>query len=365
MSRPTPHERGLYSRPNKAGQLRWYVRLAVQGRAQRFAPHGGFLTRSEAHRFLQQARARIRLGQFFPEHFQQLALPLAELLARAELQAGATTPNAKNDRAYCAWWKTFAGHHDAKRLPASLIESARRILQKNLRPQTVHHYLKFLRRVLNRAKRDRLIDESPFDRAPLPPVHNLRERYYAPAERRRLLTALGPVWREAAELAALTGLRWSEQFRLERTQINVAHGTIALPTTKAGRPQIRLLNERARALCRAQLRRIGRSRWLYPNQADTGPIDYANFRKRIWLPACLAAGATNARWNDWRHTFASDLTMAGHSDRTVAQLLGHTSTQMVARYAHLAPSHLRRAIEGLATANQPPTRQASRRSKTA
>lgn len=43
--------------------------------------------------------------------------------------------------------------------------------------------------------------------------------------------------------------------------------------------------------------------------------------------------------------------MTGHSDRTVAELLGHTSTQMVARYAHLAPSHLRLAVEGLTIAN--------------
>lgn len=189
-------------------------------------------------------------------------------------------------------------------------------------------------------------------------MHNLRDRFYATAERHRLLRALGPVWREAAELAGLTGLRWSEQFQLTREQIHLDGGYVALPHTKAGRPQARLLNTRACVLCRAQLRRAGASHWLYPNHADTGPIDYANFRKRVWLPACLASGVANARWNDWRHTFASDLTMAGHSDRTVAHLLGHTSTQMVARYAHLAPSHLRQAIEGIgATATSAPTRR--------
>lgn len=360
MSRPPTHERGLYSRPNKSGQRRWYVRIAVQGRAHRFAPHGGFPSRTEAVTFLKEARARMRLGQFFPEQFKAVAMPLAELLSRAEELA---RPNAHSDCTYRAWWQTFAGHHDAKRLPVSLLDDARRTLEsRRLRPQTVHHYLKFLRRVLNLAKRDGHIDASPFERAPLKPVHNLRERFYSQPERRRLLRALGPVWREAAELAGLTGLRWAEQFRLAREQVRPREGYIALPMTKAGRPQVRLLNARARALCRAQLARTGRSRWLYPNQSDSGPIDYANFRTRIWLPACLASGVANARWNDWRHTFASDLTMAGHSDRTVAHLLGHTSTQMVARYAHLAPSHLRQAIEGVGlTAKSPPTK---RRAKT-
>lgn len=148
---------------------------------------------------------------------------------------------------------------------------------------------------------------------------------------------------------------------MEREQIHLDEGYVALPETKAGRPQVRLLNARAKALCRAQVRRADPSRWLYPNQAGTGPIEYHNFRNRVWLPGCDADGITNGTWNDWRHTFASDLTMAGHSDRTVATLLGHTSTQMVSRYAHLAPSHLRDAVEGLGMANQRPTKKQSRR----
>lgn len=123
---------------------------------------------------------------------------------------------------------------------------------------------------------------------------------------------------------------------------------LAVLATKAGRAQVRHLSRRAIELLRAQLRRAGKNLWLYPNQTGTGPIDYANFRKRVWIPACEAAGVTNARWHDWRHTFASDLTRAGHSDRTVAHLLGHTSTQMVVRYAHLRSPDLRQAVETVA-----------------
>lgn len=352
MSRPTPHDRALYCRMDTAGRARWYVRLTVQGRRQRFAPHGGFPSYDEALTFLKDARARLRLHQFFPEQYRSIALPLADLLVDPDPEAGPTHADAKNEHAYRAWWRTYAGHHDAKRLPATLLVDARRALeQKGLAPQTVHHYLKFIRHLLNLARRAKRIDESPFDHAPLAPVHNLRERFYSADEQRRLLHALGPLWREAAELAGLTGLCWSEQFTREREHLHLDAGYVALPETKAGRPQTRLLNARALVLCRAQLSRAGGSRLLYPNRAGTGPIDYANFRKRIWLPACASAGVTNAHWNG-RHTFASHLTMAGHSDRTVAALLGHTSTQMVACYAHLAPSHLRQAVEGLRTANE-------------
>lgn len=358
-----PTTRSLTRRVNVHGEIRWHVRMVVMGKRVRFGPLGGFPTMAEAIRFREDAKARLRLGTFFPEQFKATVLPLRTLLTRA---AGSTTQaDRKNARAYQEFWLDRAGHLDAKQLPASLIDDARAALTaRKLSPQTIHHYLKYLRHVLNRARRDGVIDASPFDRAPLPAVHNLRVRAYAPQERRKILKGLGKQgdeWRDAAELAGLTGLRWTEQFTLDKRHIDLKLGLIHLPTTKAGRPQIRLVSRRARQLLAQQIARHRTSRWLYPNAGDTGPIDYANFRKRIWLPACLAAGATNARWNDWRHTFASDLTMAGHSDRTVAHLLGHTSTQMVARYAHLSEPHLREAVEHMA--NKWPTSRPAKPTK--
>lgn len=364
MARAEGKDRGLYSRINVEGEERWYVRIAVDGRMQTYAPHGGFPSKDEAETFLADTRADLRRGKFFPDQFKAgLRTPLADLLI--EPDPPATHASAKNERAYRAFWRDVAGQYDARTLPPNLIDEAKAILEREGKSaQTVHHYLKHLRHVLNVAKRNGLIDRSPFDMVRLAPVHNLRERFYSEAERRKLYKALGPDWCEAAELAGLTGLRWSEQFGLERDRIHVREGYVSLPRTKAGKPQVRLLNKRAREICRRQLAR-SRSRWLYPNQTGTGPIDYANFRKRVWNPACMAAGIENARWNDWRHTFASDLTMQGHSDRTVADLLGHGSTQMVRRYAHLAPSHRREAIEGLGTANLRRTAKRSRHHSTA
>ena len=52
-------------------------------------------------------------------------------------------------------------------------------------------------------------------------------------------------------------------------------------------------------------------------------------------------------WHDLRHTFASRLVMAGVDLRTLAQLLGHRTLQMVMRYAHLSQSHELAAVERL------------------
>jgi hypothetical protein len=44
--------------------------------------------------------------------------------------------------------------------------------------------------------------------------------------------------------------------------------------------------------------------------------------------------------------------MSGQSDRTIASLLRHSGTGLVQRYAHLSPTHLQGAVEGLSSFGQ-------------
>lgn len=345
--------KGVYSRTNTEGKIRWYVRIMVDGTYQRFAPHGGFITKKEATTFALHAKADITRGKFFPDKFKRDFLLPLETMLRDQTKILTKTANEKNNITYEHWWIHHFGSMDIGLITPRTIDQARQKLEQEKKsPQTIHHYLKFLRYRLKLAQRDGQIEHSPFERRKLPAVHNTRTRFYSIDERRRLYDALGPEWRDAAELAGITGLRWSEQFTLTRDHIHLKEGYIELPTSKAGRPQARLLNQRAQQIINDQLARHT-SHWLYPNSTGTNPIEANNFRSRQWKPACEAAGVANARWNDWRHTFASDLTMAGHSDRTVAALLGHTTTAMVQRYAHLADAHLRAAVETVS--NKQPT----------
>ena len=60
--------------------------------------------------------------------------------------------------------------------------------------------------------------------------------------------------------------------------------------------------------------------------------------------ASLLEGYT---WHCNRHTFASRLVMAGVDLLSVQKLGGWRTLSMVQRYAHLAPDHLRAAVERL------------------
>jgi integrase len=76
------------------------------------------------------------------------------------------------------------------------------------------------------------------------------------------------------------------------------------------------------------------------------PLSYI---RKAWTGVLDAAGVKRFRFHDLRHTFASNLVMAGVDINTVRELLGHKSIAMTLRYAHLAPEHKAAAVETLVT----------------
>ena len=65
------------------------------------------------------------------------------------------------------------------------------------------------------------------------------------------------------------------------------------------------------------------------------PIHAPNFISRVWHPALKEAGVAYRNWHNLRHTFASQLLMAGKNPLYVAQQLGHSKvTTTHNHYAH-------------------------------
>ncbi len=62
---------------------------------------------------------------------------------------------------------------------------------------------------------------------------------------------------------------------------------------------------------------------------------------------CEEAGLRKIGWHTLRHTFASHLAMRGVPIPAIKELLGHSSITTTMRYAHIAPSTLRAAIDML------------------
>lgn len=60
--------------------------------------------------------------------------------------------------------------------------------------------------------------------------------------------------------------------------------------------------------------------------------------------ALRAAGYGHLHLHDLRHSFASQLAMAGESQAAIADLLGHAHVGTAAVYVHVAKEHLRAAV---------------------
>ena len=349
MARLGRKDRGLLSKKDSTGKLVWYVRLYHEGQERRF---GAFKNKTEARDFYEKAKQEQKQGRFFPERYHHGAHSLIEELLTRHAET-TTVKNQAAEKHYMAWWTTRLKGQRLNHVTPVAIEAAQRdLLAQNLAPQTVLHYLKSLRHVLNNAVRHGQLDRNPFARVQLVKVQNGKTRFLSPDEETHLLDKLGPIYGPWARLAILTGLRLGEQFRLRWTDVDLERSLITLPETKAGTVQYVRLNHEATDLLRTrqihQMNGNVASPFVYPSATLASPLDQRNFYARIFRPAVLALHMDEVGWHTLRHTFASRLAMSGQTEGTIATLLRHSSTALVRRYSHLSPSHLHMAVETVA-----------------
>lgn len=81
-------------------------------------------------------------------------------------------------------------------------------------------------------------------------------------------------------------------------------------------------------------------------RADGKLVKLGYLHERVW-GACRRAGLRRIRWHDLRHSFASQLVIAGAPLRQVQEWLGHSTVLMTMRYSHLAPGGGREYLAAL------------------
>lgn len=366
MARAGRKDRGLLSKPDSTGKpgkrikLVWYVRLYHEGRERRF---GSFPNKTKAREFYEKAKLEQKEGRFFPERYQQGGYELVEaVIDRYLLTITAKKAKTQVDERYFAeWWKDYFKGRRLNAVTVIALEEARQSLlatvvveaeekgetDRLMTPQRVNRYMEWLRHVLNVAVRDGKLAANPVLKLKMYKEPKGKTRFLSVEEEKLLLEKLGPTHGPWARLAILTGLRQNEQFRLQWKDVDLERGILTLPTTKAGGVQYAHLNEEAKMILRG-FDSWQRSKWVFPSENPATPLDARNFYSRVWMPAVTGVGIEWATWHDLRHTFASRLAMTGHNEGTIAALLRHSTTALVKRYAHLSPSHLKAAVEGVA-----------------
>ena len=86
---------------------------------------------------------------------------------------------------------------------------------------------------------------------------------------------------------------------------------------------------------------------VFPNRAGQ-PMNHTNMRNRHFYPAVIAAGLSEMRFHDLRHTYASLLIEQGENIKYIQSQLGHSNPTVTLNiYAHLMKSTNQEAAQRL------------------
>lgn len=200
-------------------------------------------------------------------------------------------------------------------------------------PGAANRTLDILRTLFNRAEewRQRPVGSNPC-RAIRRYRARKRERHLSQAEFERLGRVIeerregSPVHAAALTMLLLTGCRYSEIIGL--TWGEVKGQRLKLADSKTGARTV-WLGEEARAVLDRFPR--GKAAELVFARPNGGRINLTHFWKSVRFAATLGA----VRLHDLRHSFASRAAAMSETLPMIGKLLGHSSIQSTARYAHL------------------------------
>ncbi len=212
---------------------------------------------------------------------------------------------------------------------------------KRRRRTSSNRTLTTLKALLNRAWSEGKVQSDDAWRRvkPFHGVTSSRVRYLTVAEARRLINATSGEFRDLVEGALATGCRYGELGRMTCADFNIDAGTVAVRTSKSGKPRhVVLTHEGAALFSRLTLGRAGDDLIF----GVWGPSQQA----RPMAEACKGASLSPPiTFHGLRHTWASLAVMNGLPLMIVARNLGHADTRMVERhYGHMAPSYIADAI---------------------
>jgi integrase len=303
---------------------------------------------SAAQAALERRRTEVRSLRFFPERIKQRILFSAA--AASYLKIAQTRKRSwQADQSYFTSLLPYL-----KDLPIDTITTGRleEVLseistERRWAAATFNRARAVLSALFSWCVRKGQLVSNPVRLMPFRKEANVRVRWLTDAEEARLMEAVHHSRhpeREKDILVALhSGLRRSEQYHTRQVpdggltwaDINFRAGVIRLPRSKGGKVREIPMNSTLIETLRSIPPRIG-CPYVFPT------LDEGWFERRV-----IDAQIDDFHWHDLRHTFASRLAMAGVPILHIKELMGHADVSVTLRYAHLAPGHLRAAVETL------------------
>ena len=234
------------------------------------------------------------------------------------------------------------------------------------KPNTVRRHYAVLRAILRAAVEADLLGRSPCRGVKLPVPEPVERPMLAPPDLERLAEAIGPRHRALVYVGCVLGLRFGECAGLRVGRLDFFRSTLTVaeslgevrgalvagaPKSAAGRRTMRVP-----APLVAMLAEHLAARGLTAADADAhvfaapegGPLRYAGFRSRVWVPATRAAGLDGLGFHDLRRAAATAMVAMGVDLRTAQARLGHSDPRLtLAVYAQATSDGDRTAADRL------------------
>ncbi|HEY5273591.1 MAG TPA: site-specific integrase [Acidimicrobiales bacterium] len=218
---------------------------------------------------------------------------------------------------------------------------------ETLAPKTVSRSYGVVRAMFSYAVECDMLFRSPCRGIKLPRIEPRTRRMLTPDEVDALATSTTEEYRAMVWLGAIVGLRFSEVAGLRVGRIDFLGQSLSVveTVTKDGRggvvlgppksaasrrtlalPQV-LVNLLAEHVARLGLTGADVDGLLFPAPGG-GPLRYANWRSRVWVPACKAAGLSPLGFHDLRRLSATLLVREGVDVKTAQTRLGHSDVRL-------------------------------------
>lgn len=221
---------------------------------------------------------------------------------------------------------------------------------KRRRRATANRVLTLLKAALNLAWRSGQVASDSAWRK-VKPFHNVDSpvvRYLTMAESQRLESSCDPNFRPMIQAALLTGCRYGELIALRVRDFDPEARTLAVRSSKSGKPRQIILTEEGVAFFAALA--TGRLPLALMLSRPDGTAWGKSHQQRPVREACARAGIDPpASFHVLRHTYASHMVMNGAPLAVVARQLGHADTRMTEKhYAHFAQSYIKDQVHAAA-----------------
>ncbi len=220
-------------------------------------------------------------------------------------------------------------------------------------PSTIQKEFALLSHLFNIARREwGLPVDNPVKDVSRPKIRNGRTRFLSTDEAQNLLN----IAKESRNrklypyllLMMHTGMRPSEAAGLTWGNVDLDARLVNLHITKTDMRDVPLTEIASDVLRSIRPQDVKNDTYVFLPPESLESVRIRNIPclhfKRAFETACAKADLEDVHLHDLRHTAASHLLMAGVDIRTLAEILGHKTLQMVYRYTHLLNDHKLKAV---------------------